>query len=342
MNCRRILIYITAAFSLFAVISPGMVSADEIVLANGDRLTGKVKEVRQGALTLETEHLGRIHIDTSLIKSLRTDGILEIHLVDGELLKGRLTTDESGALTIEATDKRGASVLGWDKIAAVNTSVSSGWKGSVNAGATIQTGNSDRTNITFGAEATKRSERDRYNLRFLYDYAKEESNVTARSYYGAGKYDYFFTEKVYGYLAVELLKDKTKDLQLRTVVGPGAGYQFWDDEVKSLLFEAGISYFSENLEKGEDKDWISARLAADLRYTLTKGIVFSDQLILYPSLERARDYKLRNEAALTSPLSGGWSLRLANILDHDGNPPEDVKRNDWYWILALQYSFQTL
>ena len=38
-------------------------------------------------------------------------------------------------------------------------------------------------------------------------------------------------------------------------------------------------------------------------------------------------------------LTGGWLLKLFNILEHDGDPPEGVERSDWHRILGLLYSF---
>ena len=339
-KCKNRTVFISIML-IILMVGSFSASADEIVLDNGDRLSGTVTRMDMGILTVETGYAAPIAVQTSRIMSIRTDNPLELHLTSGEVLKGTLSTDDKGNLLIGATGERGMTVFGWDKVSAVNPPkvMPSKWKGNVNLGATTQTGNAERTNITFGADATRKTDQERFSLRFLYNFAKDEDNVTARSYYGFGKYDIFFTKKFYGYLALELLKDKTKDLQLRTVVGPGVGYQFWDDAVKSLLLEAGLAYFSEDLKKGQDKDWIAARLASDFRYQFGNSVVFTDQLVVYPSLENSKDYKLRNEAAITAPLASGWSFRLANILEHDGNPPEEVKRNDWYWIAALQYSF---
>lgn len=314
---------------------------DELVLENGDTLTGKILKVEGDTITLETGYSEPVKIQSSKVKRITTEGQAEIHLISGEILKGIINTDENGNLLIKETAARETVMIGWDKVSAINPPQvePSRWKGNVNIGATIQNGNTDRTNISIGADALRTTKQDRFSLRFLHNYAEEGPDITTRSYYGTGKYDYFFTKSLYGYLGVELLNDKTKDLKLRTIVGPGVGYQFWDDPVKSLMLEAGLAFFSEDLNLGTDKDWLSARLAADLRYSILDSVVFTDQLVLYPSLANAKDYKLRNEAALSSPLASGWSLRLANILEHDGNPPDGIKRNDWYWILGLLYSF---
>jgi putative salt-induced outer membrane protein YdiY len=140
-------------------------------------------------------------------------------------------------------------------------------------------------------------------------------------------------------LGVELLNDTFRDLTLRTVVGPGIGYQIWDDEIKSLLFEIGASYFSEDRKENEDDNWITGRVGSNFSLQIIKGIVFSNNIIVYPSLEDFGQYQLRNEASLTSSLGAKWALNFTNILEYNSDPPEGVKKNDLYWILALQYNF---
>ena len=68
-------------------------------------------------------------------------------------------------------------------------------------------------------------------------------------------------------------------------------------------------------------------------------VILSDQVIGYPSFRHMGRYQLRNEAAITSALSSAWALKVTNILERDSDPPDDVKKNDLFWILALQYSF---
>ncbi|UCH79923.1 MAG: DUF481 domain-containing protein [Nitrospiraceae bacterium] len=213
------------------------------------------------------------------------------------------------------------------------------WNGNVTAGANWQTGNTDRFNFALGADAARKTDRDRYSANILFSYSEEDGNKTAESYYGAGKYDYFFTQVMYGYVGIEMLKDEFKDLSLRTVVGPGVGYQVWNEEKKSLLVEGGIAYFSENNIDAQDDDWITGRLAGSLMYALLRQLTFTDQLIIYPSFKNVGEFQFRNEAALATPLASGWALKLSNILEYDSDPPDDIDKTDWNWILAVQYSY---
>jgi putative salt-induced outer membrane protein YdiY len=140
-------------------------------------------------------------------------------------------------------------------------------------------------------------------------------------------------------LALELLNDKFQDLHLRTMVGPGVGYQIWDDPVKYLNFEAGFSYVWQDYYEGQDNDYPAARLGADFRYQLFKFLTFTDRILVYPNLKNGGEYTLRNEAALISPLGSGWALRLANIWERNSDPPANTKKDDNTWILGLQYAF---
>lgn len=315
--------------------------ADEIILVNEDRLTGTVKTMEGDTLTLETSYSESIRIKRSEIRRVQIDSPADIHLSGGEILKGKVRSDDEGKILIEPGFEKEASVVQWHSVASINppTPEPSKWSGSVSIGAGLQSGNTERTSVSVSAEATRRTDIDRYSLRCLFNYAEEDDSVTARNTYGSGKYDYFFTKKYYGYLGVELMNDRYKDLKLRTVIGPGVGYQVWEDAVKFLLFEVGISYFSEDLEKGGDDDRVTGRLAGNFRYNIRQRVLFSDQLMAYPNLEDSGEYQLRNEASLSSPLASGWSLKLDHIYERDSDPPENVKEDDYQWILGLRYVF---
>jgi putative salt-induced outer membrane protein YdiY len=272
------------------------------------------------------------------IESIVTDDPVEVKLESGEVLKGRLNTVEEGKVAVEPAPGREGATVDWKKVVAVNPPPRK-LTGNITVGGTSQSGNTERASASIGAEAAIKSDKDRFSLRFLFNYGEEKGEETANNTYLNLKYDYFFTKKFYGLLALELLKDKFADLNLRTIVGPGAGYQVWDDPVKFLFFEAGVTYFSEDRIDNPDKDWVAARLAANFRYGFFKIITFADMIEVYPNLTYGGEYTLRNEASLISPLGAAWSLKLSNIWLRNSDPPSGIERDDLTWILGLQYSF---
>jgi len=332
-------IYILSILFIVSSISPAF--SDEIVLTNGDRLSGTLKTSDGTSVILETEYSDPIKISKSKIKRIYVNNPADIHLITGEVLRGSIRSEGDGKIIVDGSPGRQPVSVEWDNVAALNPPPEhlSKWTGNITVGAGMQSGNTDRASVSVGAEATRRSVNDRFSMRLLYNYAEEDKSVSTRNTYGAMKYDYFFTEKYYVYLSTELLHDSFKNLNLRTVIGPGVGYQVWDDTIKFLLFEAGLSYYSEDLKEGVDQDWITGRVAGNVRYTVLDTLVLSDYLLIYPSFEDAGEFTLRNEASITSPLAAGWSLKFSNILEHDSDPPAGIQSNDWQWLLGLQYGF---
>jgi putative salt-induced outer membrane protein YdiY len=313
--------------------------ADKVVLDNGDTLSGTVVKLQGGKLTLKTDYAGSVDIEASKVRSIVTDEPVEVHTTSGEILRGKLQVVEPGKLTVEPSPERAATAVDLNSVAAINPPPQGVWTGSVTVGGNLQSGNTDRASASVGAAAERKTERDRFSLGFLYNYGEENDQLTVRNTYASAKYDYFFSKKLYGYLGLELLNDQFQDIDLRTTVGPGIGYQIWDDPIKALAFEGGVSYVSENMRVGPDNDYFAARLGLNLRYNLFKFVVFTNRLLYYPSLEESSTYTLRNEAALTSPLGAQWALKLANIYQYNSAPSPGLGKTDSQWILGLQYAY---
>lgn len=334
----RNIIIISILFSALTCFSKA--SADEVLLRNGDRLSGSIITMEGGTVTLKTEYSPAIKIDRSKIEKLTTGGPVEVRLKSGEILKGELSTSPEGLLVVGRERGRKEVSVSWSDVSALNPPpASTGWKGNFNLSSGLQSGNTDRTSVTVGADALKKSNKERFGLKLLYNYAEEDNEETASNTYAAAKYDYFFRKKAFTYLSIEMLRDKFKDLNLRTVIGPGVGYQIWDTRIKSLLVEGGVSYFSEDLRDGEDDQWATFRLAGNFTYRIKESVTFSDHLILYPSIDEAGEYKLRNEAVLASALGGDWSLRFSNIFERNSEPSPGIEKDDLTWLLGLQYDF---
>lgn len=324
---------------IICLIFIGRAAADEIVLDNGDRLTGTVMTLQDGVLTFATGYSDPVKIKADRISRVRTDRQVEVHLISGEVLKGTLSSTVDRQVEVGVSTARKRSVISMETIGAINPPpVVIAWKGKVTIAGMLQSGNTNSASGSVSGHAERKTENDRLALRLLYNYAEENKVRNSENVYGILKYDYFLGRTVFTYLSLEALKDPFKDLRLRSVIGPGLGYQFWDTEGQALSLTAGISYFNEDHESGEDDNWMTGRLGVDFLYSLSARIRFTDQLLIYPNLENS-EYQLRNEAGISTDLYGDWSLNLSNILEHNSNPAPTVKKDDTTWLLGLGYSF---
>jgi ribosome maturation factor RimP len=253
---KRYLLYVICIF-FFACCR--VAAADQITLENGDVLTGTIEKAMSGKLTLKTEYAGSVEIDVTKIRKISSTSPVEIHLQNGEILKGQIRAMEDSKVLIEPSDQRETTAVDWEKIASINPAPSK-WTGSITLAGNAQTGNVHRNGASLILDASRKTQIDRFSLGYQFNYAHEDDGVTARNHYGFLKYDYFFTQKFYGFLGMELLSDTFRDLKLRVSVGPGAGYQIWDDAIKFLSVEAGLSYINETHEIGDDNDFLTLRL----------------------------------------------------------------------------------
>jgi len=341
MICSRAFLK-TATLIFFCALVTGIGStpafADKVEFGDGNILQGTVSTFEGGAVVFSTAYAKKVKIPVDKIKTISTDKAVSLKMTNDSILTGKLTTLEDGQLAIILEPVGKTVPFEWGQVKHINEPPGS-WNGNLALGGTIQTGNTERVSISGGFDAKREWEHDRFQIRFLHNYAEDDKEVTSRNTFGALKLDHFFTENFFTALSLELSKDKFKDVNLRAITGLGLGYRFWNDAVKTLEVEVGVTYFSEDLVVAPDEQFASGRLGVTYSYKVLENLLFKNYLLYYPSFEEPKDYRLRNEASLISQLGMGWSLKLAHIFDQNSDPTPGFEDKDHQFIFALQYSF---
>ena len=93
-NCACSLLLLSAAF----------VSADVVVTSDGSRLVGTIEQWADGTVVLDTEFAGRLKIDATKIKSITTEGRLNVEFTSGDRLVGTLTSESRQDETVMHTE----------------------------------------------------------------------------------------------------------------------------------------------------------------------------------------------------------------------------------------------
>ena len=76
---------------LLLLVFPAL-AADQVVLTNGDTITGAIVKKDGGKLTIKSEFLGEVTMPWSAVKSIRSDAELTVVLPSGETVKGKIAT----------------------------------------------------------------------------------------------------------------------------------------------------------------------------------------------------------------------------------------------------------
>ncbi len=337
---RTLLNTVTLIMFLALVIGVGSspALADTVELSDGNVLKGTVSTLEKGTLIISTEYSKKNSIPVSNIKTISTDKAVTVKMTNDSILTGKLTTLEDGQVAVILEPSGKTIPIEWDQVKNINEPPGS-WDGNFALGGNIRNGNTESVNISLAFGARREWEHDRFTFRALYNYQETDKAISARDTFGSMKFDHFFTGNFYSALSMEVLRDEFKNLNLRFILGLGLGYRIWNDDVKNLELEAGISYFSEDLDIGIDNQFMSGRIGMNFSYKIFENLSIKDYLLFYPSLENLSDYTLRNEASLISGLGGGWAVRLTHVLDLDSEVAPGIEKTDTKFIFAIQYSF---
>src|SRR3954452_2501573 len=74
------------------VFSFPVLAADQVVLTNGDTITGSIVKKDGDKLTIKSEFLGEVTMPWKAVKSIRSDAELSVVLPSGETVKGKIVT----------------------------------------------------------------------------------------------------------------------------------------------------------------------------------------------------------------------------------------------------------
>ena len=327
-----------------ALAAVGTARADEVRFTNGDRLTGTIKRVDDGSLTIKTDVAGEVVVEMKDVATFATSAPAELHLTDGTVLRQQVEAGEAGEVVTRESAAVSGQHIPLDRIATVNPGYGQ-WKGSISAGGLITRGNSDTESANVAAEAVRRTETDRFSLagQYIYGRQKDEDgtrHTTANAWRAVGKYDYFITEKVYPYGSVTAERDQVADLDLRFIPAAGVGYQWVESDPLNLFTEVGIAWVYEDFSNAPSEQHVAARLAYHVDYSPHSAVTLFHDLEFLPSLEDINDFNSYTDAGLRVSLLASLFSELKFEWRHDASPAPGAEQNDFRYILSLGWTFE--
>jgi hypothetical protein len=172
---------ITALCSAFPLDDPAPVSAsatpahDVVTLKDGSVIHGEVIEMVGGVLQVKSALADDvIKVKWSEVSKLAVSHPIPFHLEEGTVLIGTVEEGEPGTMTVKAAPTGSAVTVPMDSVKQVNPVVQSPviYSGSLNAGYSQSTGNSQLRNASVLADFVARSEQLRLTLLGRYVYGE--------------------------------------------------------------------------------------------------------------------------------------------------------------------------
>ncbi|MHC4518646.1 MAG: DUF481 domain-containing protein [Planctomycetota bacterium] len=334
---------------LFSVIVlASSAGADEVYMKNGDRLSGQIVKLTDGKLVLKSDAAGEVTLPQAEIQGLSSTGPLEIHLKDGTVLNQSVQVSEPGQFAIETGPTLRAQTFRLEDLVSMNPppKPKPKWTGSISAGFTATSGNTSTEAVNGSVSLARRGEKDRQTASADYAKGKQddpdtgEEKTTEDWWRVKGQYDYFFSEKFFGFINGSYEKDAIADLDRRVVVGGGGGYQWIESERTNFYTSLGLASLYEKYDDQTDSDSkLSAQLGYNVDHQLNKSVKLLHDLTYFPSLEKFSDYYLTTTVELRASLTKTMFANFKTIFNYDATPAVGRSGTDVKYIFGIGVTF---
>src|SRR5262245_15891636 len=155
----------------------GRAWADEVLLLNGDRLTGKIQSAEGGKLVIKIGG-DEVTVDLKNVKTFSTDEPIVIQSGDS-FISSKVGAGPDGTVQVFPVEGGAPQAIALKDVSRINPPAVK-WTGSLVGNALITTGNSETENFGLSVNAVRRSEIDRLTLGAAYYYGRQKEKDTGK------------------------------------------------------------------------------------------------------------------------------------------------------------------
>ncbi|HEY1182089.1 MAG TPA: DUF481 domain-containing protein [Rhodocyclaceae bacterium] len=332
--------------------------ADQVILKNGDIITGKVVSKSGDTLIFKTTYAGDMKISWQAISTLSTDkpvttllnddsyfdtGFLPAERGNVRLFKAQVAQDNTEEHTREPDDAHGLNDILYINPTPEESGRGYRYSGRANMAFSNTSGNSSNEQLHLDGEVQKRAKAYRYTLGGETNRSSDnhEQSVSNSRLYAS--YDSFYTKTDFLYVHGALENDRFKDVRLRSVFGAGYGYQVYESETTKLALKGGPDLVSVNRYVANAENFAALGWHIDFNHKVTQFPSFPAEIFHvqdgYRGFDSSGDILLKTRTGLRIPLRQGFVATAQYNFDWESNPAPDRSNSDRQVIVGIGYLY---
>ena len=215
------------------------------------------------------------------------------------------------------------------------------WEGSIGAGFSLTTGNSDTKNFNWSFDLTRDPKtRNLIKISSLYLWGSDSGNTNVDKLDIKFRDEYTLSDKLFFFASAMYYRDIPKDIQSQINPVGGLGYHLKKSETLKLSVGGGAGGI---WEKPPDGDWSSSgtlNAGQELSAQLTKTAQLTQSVSGLWKTADFGDAQYRFAVALATNITAKAQLKAEFRLDYHTEPPSaDIDKNDTATILSFIYNF---
>ena len=343
--------------------------ADTIVMENGDRLSGTIVSSDGKQLTLKADYAGTITVNGSdvaqgtitvqwsAVRQVISSEPLYVATPQGPTVSGMVTTDagdlvvtpQTGApqriaLANAAAVRSQAAETAYERT--LHPGILEQWQTTAALGFALARGNSRTTNLNLAFNAGRTTLHDKLTAYATSVYASSgltvapgvTAGVTANQITGGSLYQHDLRDDAFAYGSADFVYNELQFLNLRSILGLGAGYHVIRQPKTAFDLFAGGNYTRESYSTGILRN-AAAATVGDTFTRQWNTTTLNEMFEFYPQIGPAGPYRFALNMTLATKIRAwfGWQSTVGDIYISD--PIPGTVANDFIFSTGFNVTF---
>ncbi len=332
----------------------GGIRADQVLLNNGDRITGAIIKKEGTSLSVKSELMGVVSVPWEAVAHITSEGLLTVVSSDGRSFRGKIRGKDR---KLEVSADQGFQEFPQAQIAAIRNAeeqkgwerlqkpgIFSLWSGFADLGISLAQGNAETTTVTADISAVRKTRTDKTSAYFHQIYATGKSAggapvTTARATRVGWAYNRDLVPRMFLNLFNDNEYDAFQNLDLRFALGGGAGYSLVKKENTAVDLLAGVNYSYEKFGIPLSRNSAEAFWGNQLSYKVSRITSLTQSFRIFHNLTETGFFRMNFETGTATSLSRFLSWQLTFSDRYLGNPMPGRKKNDVLLTTGLRFTF---
>ena len=339
---------------LILSVVPAALWADQVTLKNGDRVSGSIVKKDGDKLTISTAYFGTVTLPWDQVDMLTTDIPAYLQLAGATTEEGTLNAS-GGQVTITPLSGGTRSVSIGD-VQAIRSNAEQAaynrlqdpawyelWAGAANLGWAGPAGNARTNTFTIASLASRPTRTDKTSLYFSAVSASAlvagTTWSTARALRGGWAYQRNITPRIFGDVFNDYEYDRFQSLDLRFVLGAGAGYHLVDNERTKLDVLAGLDYQRAKFSTPLTRNALEFNWGDEFDHKLNGTITLVQRYRMFNSLTDSPNFRVNFDLGSLVRIADWltWNVTLSDR--YLRNPVPGRLKNDVLYSTGLGVRF---
>lgn len=313
--------------------------ADVLVLKNGDRITGTIKQIWDDEVAIEPEYSDEFNVDLDVVDHIESERNFELEFLDGRKVVATFPGANDDDQQLISVDQQPEPIALADILELDEPAKAFDWESHIDFSATLKSGNTDSSSTQLRADSKIEIPDHRHFIEYS-DYREELDSVTTQDRQLIKyNYNWLYNDPWYFAANASYERDPIIELDSRFIVSGGLGRDIFNTPRLLLSIQLGLGAQSEELAGVRDENSVAVW---SLRYR--QEILQGDMEIFHnhsivENLEGRDNTSYKTSTGLRYEITDLLYANLTLNYDYETDPVDGADNEDVALLIGLGAEF---